>query len=106
MNINETMLALLERGDEEFKVQEIKKTLQVATDRTARIILHILENGPEKFEEKIEREIHKLELKIEKEYRKMHKRLDSYMINNTQPRQDKISELKFEIAEMQRLAGM
>lgn len=97
----EHMLAILE-GDETHKLEKVKEKLNIHSERNARVLLHILETSPEKFEQKIEKEVHKLEEKLDKEYRKLHRKLNSYS-NEGVVGQHKINELKHELAELQQL---
>jgi hypothetical protein len=101
MSIVENVLAFLE-GDETKKIEQVKQNLHVQSERNARVILHILETSPEKYQQKVEKEVHKLEEKLDKEYRKLNRRMNSYSTENThQP--GKIGELKYELAELQQL---
>lgn len=101
MNAVENMLAILE-GDETKKIEKVKEKLNLHSERNARVLLHILENSPEKFEVKLGKEVHKLEEKLDKEYKKMYRKLNSYN-NEDQPGQYKLNELKQELAELQQL---
>jgi hypothetical protein len=95
------MLAILE-GDETHKVEIIKQNLHIQSERNARVLLHILETSPEKFTQKIDKEIHKLEDKLAKEYKKMYRKINSYASTGGIS-QHKLGELNYELAELQQL---
>lgn len=101
MNVSEQVLAFLE-GDETQKVEVIKEKLHLQTERNARVVLHILETNPEKFTQKVEKEIHKLESKLDKELKKEYRHLTSYT-NEGGNKQYKINEIKYELEELQQL---
>lgn len=101
MSTVEQVLAILE-GDETKKIEQVKAKLNVQFERNARVILHILETCPEKYPQKIAKETHKLEEKLDKEYRKMNRKINSY--SNTETMNlSKVTELKYELAELQQL---
>lgn len=77
-NATEQILNKLEQGDEESNINRIKDHYHLYSERNARTILYILENTPEKLEDKINKEIRKLELKKLKEIKKISKKLNSY----------------------------
>ena len=101
MNVSKQVLAFLE-GDETQKVEQVKDKLHLQTERNARVVLHILETSPDKFEQKIEKEIAKLEDKLDKEHKKEYRRMISYNNENT-VNSGKINEIKYEIGELQQL---
>lgn len=103
MQISKDILSALEENTEEGKLYKLKNNLQLQSDRTARVVLHILENDPEKYQQKVQKEIIKLENKIEKEYKKMHKKIDSFIQNHNYNKEQKISVLKQELAELKKL---
>ena len=103
MQKTKEMLAILEQGDEPTKLTKIKEKLQIYSERTARIVLHILETSPQKYEQKIVKEINKLEDKLEKEYRKLQKKLDSYVNEFGNVDRHKVTELSLAIEEMKHL---
>ncbi len=102
MLISAHILKLLEEGDEDTKANRIKTELHLNSDRAARVILNILENNPERWEEKLVKEIKKLEEKKLKEYKKMQKKMESYnmQFQNEDNRMHKIDQ---EIHELKKL---
>jgi hypothetical protein len=101
MNSVEQVLAILE-GDETQKMEQVKTKLHVQSERNARVILHLLETSPDKYQQKITKETHKLEEKLDKEYRKLNRKINSYG-NEASVSQHKVAELKYELAELQQL---
>lgn len=99
MQITENILSKLENSPEE-QILEIKTKLNLKHERNARIMLHVLENNPEKYTESLIREINKLEKKIQKEYKKMQRKIDSFNNEFSADNQNKIRSLKEEMQEL------
>lgn len=101
MSVSEQVLAFLE-GDETKNFEIIKEKLHLQTERNVRVVLHILETSPEKFTQKVEKEITKLESKLDKELKKEYRHMLSYSDDRIS-NQYKLNEIKYELGELQQL---
>jgi len=101
MDTSTRMLSEIENNHELKDTDVIQKKLNLKYERNARIMLHILENKPEKYQENLTREVNKLEKKIDKEYRKIQKQLTSYNSSFPLKSEQRIGELQSEIKELQ-----
>jgi len=103
MNITAQILEGLEKGvNQDHMLGELKNSMGINSDRSARILLHILETDPNKYHEKLEKEICKLETKLEREFRKYQKKMDSYTSSYSN-NNEKINELQYELTELRKL---
>jgi hypothetical protein len=103
MNISKEVLSLLEKNNEEVNTIKIKDFFHINSDRNARVILNILETSPEKWLDKIAKEIKKMEAKKLKEFRKINKKMESFSFNDTSTNNSKLYKLENEISELKRL---
>lgn len=103
MKITLDVLRLLEGDDEETQTNRLKSFLNLHSDRAARILLNILHHSPDKWTDKIAKEIKKMELKKLKEYKKMQKRMDSYNFPIGENNHSKLGKLNAEIDEFKSL---
>ena len=100
-NATEEILKRLEQENEEVNLNIIKDHYRLYSERNIRTILYILKNTPEKFEEKIQKEIRKLEAKKLKEIKRISKRINSYQ--GEHPGDERISKITSSIRELQGL---
>ncbi len=100
-NATEQILNRLEQGNEETNLNRIKDHYHLYSERNARTILYILENTPDKFADKINKEIRKLEAKKLKEVKKISKRLNSY--HSEYQGEDRLSKIETSIKELKSL---
>ena len=100
------ILNFLENTPEEEKLYQIKNNYQISSERSARAILHILENSADlsRYETKIEKTIKKLEDKLDKEHKRLQKKSESFAFNGFVDK-SKVNELTGDILELKRLLG-
>jgi hypothetical protein len=103
MLITQEVLKNLEGFDEETKAGRIKSLFNLNFERNARVILNIIHHDPNKWNEKIAKEIKKMEMKKIKEYKKMQKKMESFNPSLDAHTQSKVGLLNAEIEELQKL---
>lgn len=103
MLITQEVLRNLEGFDEETKAGRLKSIFNLNFERNARVLLNIIHHDPNKWEEKVAKEIKKMEMKKIKEYKKIQKRMESFNPAADPLAQNKLGVLNAEIEELKKL---
>ena len=103
MESTKELLEHIEYGGEENQINSIKQRYHLRSERNARVLLHILENDPQRYPEKLQKEVFKLENKLYKEQKRLIKKQESYLSQFSGNHQRKLQELKAELEELRQV---